>query len=58
MAGEKKRKSLRFSIMLASVIPVIILGVVLTVYAQRSLREGMGYEVEQSLSGLVLPMPA
>ncbi len=52
MAGEKKRKSLRFSIMLASVIPVIILGVVLTVYAQRSLREGMGYEVEQSLSGL------
>lgn len=52
MAGEKKKKSLGFSIMLASVIPVIILGVVLTVYAQRSLREGMGYEVEQSLSGL------
>ena len=52
MAGEKKKKSLGFSIMLASVIPVIILGVILTVYAQRSLREGMGYEVEQSLSGL------
>lgn len=52
MAAEKKRRSLKFSIMLISVIPVIILGVILTVYAQSSVREGMSYEVQQSLSGL------
>lgn len=42
--------------MLISVIPVIVLGIILTLYAQNSVREGMGYEVEQNLSGLAHSM--
>ncbi|MCH5251445.1 MAG: diguanylate cyclase [Lachnospiraceae bacterium] len=52
MAKEKKRRSLIFSIMRMSVIPILILGIVLTVYSQNSVREGMSFEVEKKLAGI------
>lgn len=52
MKQEKKRRSLRFSIMQISVIPILVLGIILTIFAQNSVREGMSYEVEENLSGL------
>lgn len=51
MAKEKKRRSLIFSILRMSVIPVICLGIILTAYSQNSVREGMSFEVGKSLSG-------
>lgn len=48
----KKKRSLKFSIMIITVLPIIILGIVLTIYARSSVREGMSDEVEQNLSGL------
>lgn len=52
MAQEKKRRSLIFSIMRMSVIPILLLGIILTIYSQNSVREGMSYEVEKKLSGI------
>lgn len=51
MAGEKKR-SLIFAIMRMSVLPLAILGIIMTVYSQNSVREGMIFEVEKNLSGI------
>lgn len=50
MAGKKRRK-LAASIVRLAVYPVIILGIVLTIHSQNSVREGMRYEIEKSLSG-------
>lgn len=52
MTKEKKRRSLVSSILRLSVIPVLVLGIILTVYSQNSVREGMSFEVEKSLSGI------
>lgn len=52
MEKEKKRKSLIMSVLKMSVIPLLILGIILTAYGQSSVREGMSFEVERSLSGL------
>lgn len=35
-----------------SVIPIAILGVVMTFYSQNSVHEGMVFEIEKSLSGI------
>lgn len=51
MAGRKKR-SLIFAIMSMSVLPIAILGIIMTVYSQNSVREGMVFEVEKNLSGI------
>ncbi len=48
---EKKEKS-NFTIMRMSVVPIAILGVVMTFYSQNSVREGMVFEIEKSLSGI------
>ena len=50
--ARKKRKSLIFTIMRMSVIPIAILGVVMTFYSQNSVHEGMVFEIEKSLSGI------
>lgn len=50
--ARKKRKSLIFTIMRMSVVPIAILGVVTTFYSQNSVREGMVFEIEKSLSGI------
>lgn len=47
-----KKKSLIFTIMKMSVIPIAILGIIMTCYSQNSVREGMVFEVEKSLSGI------
>lgn len=51
MAGKKKR-SLIFAIMRMSILPLTILGIIMTVYSQNSVREGMIFEVEKNLSGI------
>lgn len=51
MAG-KKRRSLIFAIMRMSVLPIAILGIIMTIYSQTSVREGMVFEVEKNLSGI------
>lgn len=50
MSG-RKRKSLAMSILQLMVIPIMILGIVLTIYSINSVRDGMSYEIEKSLSG-------
>ena len=50
--ARKKRKSLIFTIIRMSVVPIAILGVVMTFYSQNSVREGMVFEIEKSLSGI------
>ncbi len=52
MAGEKKSQSLVFSILRMSVVPILLLGIVLTLYSYRSVRAGMVYEIKKNLSGL------
>lgn len=49
---KEKRRSLIASIMRMSVIPILILGIILTIYSQNSVREGMIYEIRQNLSGI------
>lgn len=51
MEQEKKKKSLLYTIMRMSVIPIIILGIILTIFGQNSVQEGMSFEVQKSLSG-------
>lgn len=52
MSHERKKKSLIVSIMGMSVIPILLLGIVLTVYSQASVREGMVFEIRHCLSGI------
>jgi len=52
MSQEKKKKSLIVSIMGMSVIPILLLGIALTVYSQVSVREGMVFEIRRGLSGI------
>lgn len=52
MAKEKKKHRLVFAIMRLSVLPITILGIILTAYSQNSVREGMIFEVEKNLSGI------
>lgn len=49
---KKKRRRLVFAIMRLSVMPITILGIILTVYSQNSVREGMVFEVQKNLSGI------
>ncbi len=51
MAERKKKKSLIYSIMWMSAIPIVILGVILTIFSQNSVQEGMSFEIKKSLSG-------
>lgn len=51
MSKENKKKSLVYSIMRMSTIPIIILGVILTIFSQNSIQEGMSLEIKKSLSG-------
>lgn len=50
--GAKKKEKSNFTIMRMSVIPIAILGVVMTFYSQNSVHEGMVFEIEKSLSGI------
>ncbi len=54
MAGQqvKKRHSIVFTLLRIGVIPILLLGIGLTVYSQYSVREGMDYEMERALSGI------
>lgn len=51
MARSKKR-SLIFSIMRMSVLPIAILGIIMTAYGHNSVKEGMIFEIQKSLSGI------
>lgn len=50
--AEKRRRSLIFAILRMSMLPITVLGIILTVYSQNSVREGMVFEIEKSLSGI------
>lgn len=52
MTSEKKRQSLLRLILKLSVIPVLTLGIVLTMYGCNAIRGGMVYEIEKNLSGI------
>lgn len=52
MKSEKKKQSLVFSILKLSVIPILVLGLILTVYSRNSVREGMVFETKKCLSGI------
>ncbi|MBR1873690.1 MAG: diguanylate cyclase [Eubacterium sp.] len=47
-----KRHSIVYTMLRIGVIPMLLLGIGLTIYSQFSVREGMDYEVERSLSGI------
>ncbi|MBR6229890.1 MAG: diguanylate cyclase [Eubacterium sp.] len=47
-----KRRSLVVTLIQIGVIPILLLGIGLTVYSQYSVREGMDYEMERALSGI------
>ena len=48
----KKRHSIVYTMLRIGVIPILLLGIGLTVYSQYSVREGMDYEMERALSGI------
>ncbi|MBO6109144.1 MAG: diguanylate cyclase [Eubacterium sp.] len=50
--SNTKRHSIVFTMLRIGVIPILLLGIGLTVYSQYSVREGMDYEVERALSGI------
>lgn len=52
MRAERKKQSLVFSILKLSVLPVLVLGIILTIYSRNSVREGMVFETEKCLSGI------
>lgn len=52
MISGKKRHSLLLLILKLSVIPVLVLGIILTIYSRNAVRTGMVYEIEKSLSGI------
>ena len=47
-----KRHSIVYTMLRIGVIPILLLGIGLTVYSQYSVREGMEYEMERALSGI------
>lgn len=47
-----KRHSIVFTMIRVGVIPLLLLGIALTIYSQFSVREGMDYEVERALAGI------
>ena len=49
---DRKRHSIVFTMLRIGVIPMLLLGIGLTIYSQFSVREGMDYEVERALSGV------
>ncbi len=49
---EKRKHSLAWVIMEMSVIPILLLGIVLSLYSQNSVREGMVFETKMELSGI------
>ena len=51
-SDSKKHHSLVYTMLRIGVIPILLLGIGLTVYSQYSVREGMDYEMERSLSGI------
>lgn len=52
MGGERRKRSIVYTIMEISVIPVLLLGLILTLHNLNSVREGMVFEIERSLSGI------
>ncbi len=52
MTSGKKRQSLLVLILKLSVIPVLVLGIILTIYSRNAVRSGMVFEIEKSLSGI------
>ncbi len=52
MIKKEKKQRLVYSILRLSVLPITILGIILTAYSQSSVREGMIFEVEKNLSGI------
>lgn len=49
---EKRSRSIVFSIIRMSVIPILVLGIVLTFFGQQSVNDAINYEIERSLSGV------
>lgn len=52
MKKKKRKKHLVYTIMRLSILPISVLGIILTVYGQKSIREGMIFEVQANLSGI------
>lgn len=50
--ADRRKRSLIFAILRMSVLPIMVLGIILTAYSQNSVREGMVFEIEKSLSGI------
>lgn len=50
--ADRRKRSLIYAILRMSVLPITVLGIILTVYSQNSVREGMVFEIEKSLSGI------
>ena len=46
-----RRRSIVYTVMRVGVIPILLLGIAITIYSQFSVKEGMDYEVEKALSG-------
>ncbi len=49
---NKKQHSIVYTMLRIGVIPILLLGIGLTVYSQYSVREGMDYEMQRGLSGI------
>lgn len=49
---RRKKRSLIFAIMRMSVLPIAILGIIMTAYGQNSVKEGMIFEIQKNLSGI------
>ena len=47
-----RRKSVVHAMLRVGVIPILLLGIAITIYSQFSVKEGMDYEVEMALSGI------
>ena len=43
---RRKKRSLIFAIMRMSVLPIAILGIIMTAYGQNSVKEGMIFEIQ------------
>lgn len=49
---HQNRHSIVYTLLRIGVIPILLLGIGLTIYSQYSVREGMDYEMERALSGI------
>ncbi|MBO5488533.1 MAG: diguanylate cyclase [Eubacterium sp.] len=49
---NKRRRSLAITIVELSVIPILLLGLVLTIYSRESVKDAMVFEVKKNLSGI------